>query len=258
VAEADEQNAMQERSYGGLILAVCIVLFTVGSTLAVVIRGPSGKEMGREIGVLLAAGLTLIMFSFLYRDNPLFKIAENLYVGVALGFQVMVFWYSFMKVEAFDPFAFAPSSEALWQAIGERSFPILLGILLLTRLSSRYSWLSRYTYALLVGWGAGIGIATAVDSFVLRQIHAAIKPLSWGDPAGIAWGLFVLAGTFTVLFYFFFSVEHRGAGGAVSRVGIWFLMVAFGASFGYTVMARVSLLIGRLQFLLGDWLGFPL
>ena len=32
-------------------------------------------------------------------------------------------------------------------------------------------------------------------------------------------------------------------------------MIAFGASFGYTVMARVSLLIGRIQFLLHDWLG---
>ena len=31
-------------------------------------------------------------------------------------------------------------------------------------------------------------------------------------------------------------------------------MISFGASFGYTVMARVSLLLGRFQFLLGDWL----
>jgi len=38
-------------------------------------------------------------------------------------------------------------------------------------------------------------------------------------------------------------------------IGIIFIMVGFGAAFGYTVMARISLLIGRLQFLLGDWLG---
>jgi hypothetical protein len=36
-------------------------------------------------------------------------------------------------------------------------------------------------------------------------------------------------------------------------VGIWVLMVAFGASFGYTVMARISLLIGRVEFL-GRWI----
>ncbi len=59
---------------------------------------------------------------------------------------------------------------------------------------------------------------------------------------------------FSVLCYFFFSAEHRGALGTFSRIGIMFLMVAFGATFGYTVMARESLLIGRFQFLLGDWL----
>jgi len=57
-----------------------------------------------------------------------------------------------------------------------------------------------------------------------------------------------------VLIYFFFSKEHKGALGGVAKLGIWFLMVAFGASFGYTVMGRVSLLIGRMTFMLRDWL----
>ena len=50
-------------------------------------------------------------------------------------------------------------------------------------------------------------------------------------------------------------MEHKSAIGGVSVIGVWFLMIAFGASFGYTVMARMSLLIGRMQFLLKDWLG---
>jgi len=58
----------------------------------------------------------------------------------------------------------------------------------------------------------------------------------------------------TVLFYFFFSVKHERSAGAISRVGIWFLMVAFGAMFGYTVMGRLALLIDRLDFLMADWL----
>jgi len=67
--------------------------------------------------------------------------------------------------------------------------------------------------------------------------------------------LAIMLGVMSVLCYFFFSAEHKGVLGAFSRVGIMFLMVAFGASFGYTVMARESLLIGRFQFLLGEWLG---
>ncbi len=36
------------------------------------------------------------------------------------------------------------------------------------------------------------------------------------------------------------------------NIGKWFMMVGFGASFGLTVMARISLLIGRIQFLVND------
>jgi hypothetical protein len=62
--------------------------------------------------------------------------------------------------------------------------------------------------------------------------------------------LVVLLGVSCVLFYFFFSVEHTGPGKAAARTGILFLMVSFGAAFGYTVMARMSLLIGRLTDLI--------
>ena len=67
--------------------------------------------------------------------------------------------------------------------------------------------------------------------------------------------LLIMLGVISVLIYFIFSVEHKGAIGRVSKIGIWFLMISFGASFGYTVMGRLSLLIGRIQFLLKDWLG---
>ena len=64
-----------------------------------------------------------------------------------------------------------------------------------------------------------------------------------------------MIGVVCTLIYFFFSREHKGLLGYTSRLGIIFIMIGFGASFGYTVMARVSLLIGRVQFLLGPWLG---
>jgi hypothetical protein len=66
--------------------------------------------------------------------------------------------------------------------------------------------------------------------------------------------LLVTLGTFAGLFYFFFSKEHKGAFGKVAKVGTWFLMVTFGAAFGYTVMGRMALLIGRIDFLMADWL----
>jgi hypothetical protein len=59
----------------------------------------------------------------------------------------------------------------------------------------------------------------------------------------------------STLVYFYFSKEHKGALGATAKVGVWFIMISFGAHFGYTVMGRVSLLIGRVQFLIEDWIG---
>ena len=123
---------------------------------------------------------------------------------------------------------------------------------MLTRFSSRLAWLSRYSFAFFVGLGAGLTIPRYTSSFILAQIEPTIQPLS------LSWDglnlLVILVGVIGVLVYFFFSVEHTGVAGRVSRIGIWFLMVSFGTSFGYTVMARISLLIGRVRFLLEDWL----
>ena len=123
---------------------------------------------------------------------------------------------------------------------------------MLTRFSRKYSWMSRISFAFVVGVGAGLTIPRYLSSFLLGQLEPSLAPLSmtW---AGLNLFL-VLVGVITVLIYFFFSVEHTGVVGHASRLGIWFLMVSFGASFGYTIMARLSLLIGRISFLMDDWL----
>ena len=64
----------------------------------------------------------------------------------------------------------------------------------------------------------------------------------------------LVVGVLTCLTYFFFSVEHKGGVGKVARVGIWFLMITFGAAFGFTVMGRIALLAARFEFLFDDWL----
>ena len=64
----------------------------------------------------------------------------------------------------------------------------------------------------------------------------------------------IVGGIFACLVYFFFSIEHKGVVGKVARVGIWFLMITFGAGFGYTVMGRIVLLASRIEFLFDDWL----
>jgi len=252
------------------VLALMVVAFFVVSFLR---QNPfaEGANPAKAIGIIVAAGLTLIMYSFLYRDNPLFKIAENLYVGVTLGYNVVISWKQFLKPLVYQPLVEAPTAGAFWNSLLHLFVPVILGFLLLGRISRKHGWVSRYAYAIIIGWGAGVAIPAITNSYILEQLTAAVKPLQEAvGPRGLAatgsweWALYVAApmfgavlamiGTFAVLFYFFFSVEHKKVGGVISKIGIWFLMVSFGASFGYTVMGRLSLLIGRVNFLLGEWL----
>lgn len=207
------------------------------------------------IGAWVATGLTLFIFSFLYKDNPLFKLAENLYVGVSVGYTI---------VKTYDTVIV----HLIWKPIVENQewtllIPVAIGLLMLTRYVPKAAWLSRYAFAFIVGVGAGLAIPRTVSSFILKQIEDTVRPLLMlvpGDGVTFSWNLLnpassinviiVLLGVSSVLFYFFFSVEHSGPGKAVARTGVLFLMIAFGAAFGYTVMARMSLLIGRLTDLI--------
>lgn len=203
-------------------------------------------------GVITAAGLSLALYSFLYKDNPLFKFAEHVFVGVAAAYSFGQVWFSTFYDEIIKPLL-DPPPDAAGQSPGWLLLvPTALGLLMLTRVSRQLGWLSRYAFAFVVGLGAGLAIPRAISSFLLAQIEPTIRPLSWSvDGLNLA---IILVGVVSVLIYFFFSVEHTGVVGRVSRVGIWFLMISFGASFGYTIMARLSLLIGRVSFLFSDWL----
>ena len=203
------------------------------------------------LGVIVAAGFTLALYSFLYRDNPLFKVAEHVYVGVAAAYIFGITWYNvFLTDIVYTYFDIAGASGGHNPLV--LLFPTLLGLLMLTRFSRRLGWLSRISFAFVVGVGAGLTIPRYLSSFLLGQIEPSLAPItaSW-DGLNL---VLILVGVLSVLIYFFFSVEHTGVVGHASRIGIWFLMVSFGASFGYTVMARLSLLIGRISFLLDDWL----
>jgi hypothetical protein len=203
----------------------------------------------------VAAILTLSIYSFLYRDNPFYKIAEHLVVGVSVGYLVIIDYYSFIRPNVVEPLGETLSS-------GKNPInllliaPIFLGFLMLLRVSSKYGSLSRFSIAFLMGIDCGVAIGPTIETWVIQQVKATIfdfRHLQFFY-TGLN-DLVLIVGVITTLVFFFFSKEHKGALGRAARIGVVFLMVGFGASFGYTVMARISLLVGRLQFLLKDWLG---
>lgn len=214
--------------------------------------------MSQHIAIWLAAFLTLGIVSFLYRDNPWYKLCESVFVGISAGYWfVAYFWDNLYKKFWLGVFPESLADRADdWYMLFVGG---LLGLLMLFRLLPKVGWLSRWPLAFIVGATAGLYLITYFASNVMVQVHDTVKPIfgaAWEVGLGEALGnLLVALGTFTGLIYFFFSKEHKGAFGVAAKIGIFFLMVTFGASFGYTVMSRMSLLIGRIDFLLGDWLG---
>lgn len=208
---------------------------------------------GNGIGIITGAAFTLAMYSFLYKDNPVFKIAENLFVGVAMGYWIIITWFNILKPDVFEALIVPIFRDTGNSPQFGVLFPTLLGVFMLLRLSKKLAWLSRWSFAFIVGLGAGITIPNFIHAFILKQLTFD-SLITTSIPVSIN-NFLILLGIVSVLIYFFFSVEHKGVVGGVSVIGIWFLMIAFGASFGYTVMARMSLLIGRIQFLIRDWLG---
>jgi len=224
--------------------------------------------MTHEIGIWIGAFLTLGIFTFLYKDNPVYKLCESIFLGVSAGYWfVSLFWQNIWSklietLRGNNPeavIAYGPHAAWLYVPAG------VLGILMLLRLAPKIGWISRWPLAFIVGSTAGLYFITYLQSNAINQIHDTLVPLVgpghgtflWmGLPFHVDWaGFFIFLGTFTGLVYFFFSLEHTRLAGKTARVGIFFIMITFGASFGYTVMSRMSLLIGRMDFLFGNWLG---
>lgn len=203
--------------------------------------------MNAAPAVWIAAFLTLAILTFLHKDNPVFRVAENLFAGISLGYYVGIVLNQTLKPNLVSPLVDEFSGN--WDLL----FAGAIGVLLYFRYIPKVAWMSRFALAIYVGYYVGITMLQKLQGEVLPQMKSAIKPMTGLNAATFFNALFFF-GVLTVLVYFFFSKKQEGLYGRFANIGVWFLMVSFGAAFGYTVMGRVSLLIGRFDFLWNRWL----
>jgi len=187
-----------------------------------------------------------MLLSVVFADNGFYEFAEHLYVGLYAGYTVVVTWFNYLR----------PSSQDI---IANRKYylaiPVCLGLLIYTRYIRGWEWLARYNVAFVVGVGSGVILARDFKSLILDQVVATFRPLWVAGRAGASVNnVIVVFGTVSVLSYFLFTVKKEGLAGRASSAGRAVVMVALGSAFGNTVMSRVSLFLGRMRFLLGDWL----
>jgi len=200
-------------------------------------------------GLWMAVFFTFSIFSFLYKDNPFYKFAEQVFVGLSAAYWLIYLYYSIMLPNLF--------TKLINDFRGNLSLliPATLGVMMLMRLIPKTQWLSRFPIAIMIGTSAGISMVRYAKSDLLSQISATmINPFAAVNVSDIIGNFLLIIGTICGVYFFYFSKKQEGLSAVPSKLGIWFLMISFGASFGYTVMARISLLIGRLDFILKDWL----
>ncbi len=193
------------------------------------------------IGTWLAAIGTLGLMSFAIKENPFYRFVEHVYVGIGTAHSVVMGW------ESLQTKAITPISES-----GDyiKLIPLLVGLLLYARFFKGQMWLSRYPLAILVGIGTGLTIKGTIGAQIVNQVRATLIPFTSIN------NIIIVLGVLTVLMFFYFTRKNTNPlFNTSSRIGRYVMMIAFGALFGNAVMGRMSLMIGRVQFLLGDWLG---
>ena len=213
-----------------------------------------------QISLWIGAICTLGFYTVLYKENRIYRLFEHIFLGLATGYLIVTSWNDTLLPKWWIPFW----DKGEWWWI----LPLIAGMLYYFIYSRKYNWMAR----LVIGFFLGVGSGQAFQGFVndlWPQIstsfkpliahaaipkspgHAAIKAVTW--PMAIN-NLIFMVTLLCVMSYFFFSFEqkHPVLKGS-AKMGRWLMMFTFGAIFGSTIMARLALLIDRMDYLLNDF-----
>jgi len=203
---------------------------------------------------------TLMIFSYLLGDNPLFRVAVYIFIGVSSGYAATVVCYQVLSPKLLDPLRTGDPNQLLLTMI-----PLFLSISLLAKLTPRISWIGNFAMAVLVGVGAAAALGGALLGTLIPQAQAAMDAFDFRSAPttsdaffGLLNGIVMLAGTVFTLGYFHFSAE-RAADGTPRRnrvfeliawVGRIFIAITLGVLFAGVYMSALTAMIERLSFII--------
>jgi len=209
--------------------------------------------MVESAGLVVGAVLTLLIFSYLVGDNPLYRLALHLFIGALVGYSLGIVLRDILLGIVLAQLLANPLAVV---------FPMVLGILLLFKGFPRQAYVGNFSVAYLVGVGTAVALSGALLGTLVPQIGAtgrALSPASLqSSRTGILDGLLVIVGTTCTLLGFAFTAQReRGVGGIwarviklAARVGRIFTIFAFGVAFAGALTASLSIFIGRIQYLI--------
>jgi lipoprotein signal peptidase len=200
------------------------------------------------IAAWTAVFFTLGIYSILYRENPWYRIAESAYLGVAVGYGVSV-----------DLLYIRNQWSGQWSSnmgmVLLFAIVIIVGLLWYGRFNKSTFFLYRWPLAIVVGTGIGMALRTVIDAQFLQQIVAQTKTPFFvaGNMGATINNILIQIMVPSVLLYFWFTgtIRESAPMKIVEKIARYTMMAGFGSAYGYTVLTRYSLFIGRSQFLLG-------
>ncbi len=198
--------------------------------------------VSEQTGLYVGALLTIMTWSYLYKENPLYRIAEHLVVGLTTAYGIGYVYHNTIKPTI--------EKDILQDGRYLLIIPILLGLMIYGRYHKDWVWLSRIPMAFWIGYGAGYTLAYQPAIF-MRQIFDSFISFRGATAAATFNQIIYALVVISVLIFFIFTIKRDDrAVKNVALFGRYALMVAFGSAYGSITMAYLSLIIGRLQYVL--------
>ncbi|MEW5829156.1 MAG: hypothetical protein AB1846_09735 [Chloroflexota bacterium] len=217
---------------------------------------------------VIAFVFTLMVFSYVLSDNPVFRVALHIFIGVSAGYAAAVVWHQVLLPRLVEPMLNGSLAERLLLVI-----PVLLGLSLLFKISQRAAPIGSPAMAFLVGTGAAVVLTGALNGTLFPQFAAAVGQFDMSRSPDLgsmaeqfSYALVALVGTIVTLVYFQFGVRDKsetqttGRRNALMRIlaylGQIFVAITFGALFAGVFTATLTALIERTDFIINLFTGF--
>ncbi len=208
--------------------------------------GFAGADLGGTVATWLAAIATIAVWSYLAGSRRLFVLMQHLLAGLATGYLVLL-----AIREVLVPRLVVP----LFEQPGDRV--LLVPALVLVAMLVGASWLPRRVMApvaaILVGGIAAFALGGAVVGTILPQIAAALPTTVAASPTLVGEVISLII-TSLVLLAFLHGAPRGRLTIRAAKLGRWILVGGIGGWLGFLLVSRLSLLVDRVAFLLGDWL----
>lgn len=198
------------------------------------------------IGIWIGAFCILCVYSYLIKDNPLWRIVQATMVGAAAGHLLVMGINSIYKIG--------------WLGlIGGEYFQILsfiLGFSLYSRFWRKYAWMMKYGMSVLIGSFVGLSIRAEASTNILPQLQKVMLPILTNPVTSIS-NIIIIIFTLCATIYFIFTVTLTPPPkvfNIIQKIGRVCIIGALGYYLGTTFIVRYAMVINRLEYLFFTWL----